>query len=182
MNKKTVKKGLVPYVFIFFIMITIYYCFNVMNQKVNVLSYNEFVEKLSDGSVARLEVTPRDRAKTYEIRGKLDKYKKNESFFVRVPLSEGVMKKIIDASEVQDFKMTTVADPESSSLLLILINVLPIVLLVGVVFYFFSRQMAGNKNSMDFGKSKARLNSDNNKVTLRCCRFKRRKRRSKRTN
>ena len=167
MNKKTVKKGLVPYVFIFFIMITIYYCFNVMNQKVNVLSYNEFVEKLSDGSVARLEVTPRDRAKTYEIRGKLDKYKKNESFFVRVPLSEGVMKKIIDASEVQDFKMTTVADPESSSLLLILINVLPIVLLVGVVFYFFSRQMAGNKNSMDFGKSKARLNSDNNKVTFK---------------
>ncbi len=167
MNKKTVKKGLVPYVFIFFIMITIYYCFNVMNQKVNVLSYNEFVEKLSDGSVARLEVTPRDRAKTYEIRGKLDKYKKNESFFVRVPLSEGVMKKIIDASEVQDFKMTTVADPESSSLLLILINIVPIVLLVGVVFYFFSRQMAGNKNSMDFGKSKARLNSDNNKVTFK---------------
>lgn len=167
MNKKTVKKGLLPYVFIFLIMIAIYYCFNVANQKVNTLTYNEFMEKVSDGSVSKLEITPRDRAKTYEIRGKLEKYKENESFFVRVPLSEGVMKKIIDASETQNFKMTTVADPESSSLLLVLINVLPIVLLVGFAFYFFSRQMAGNKNSMDFGKSKARLNSDNNKVTFK---------------
>jgi len=166
-NKKTVKKGLLPYVFIFLIMIAIYYCFNVANQKVNTLTYNEFMEKVSDGSVSKLEITPRDRAKTYEIRGKLEKYKENESFFVRVPLSEGVMKKIIDASETQNFKMTTVADPESSSLLLVLINVLPIVLLVGFAFYFFSRQMAGNKNSMDFGKSKARLNSDNNKVTFK---------------
>ncbi len=167
MNKKTVKKGLLPYVFIFLIMIAIYYCFNVMNQKVNILTYNEFIEKVTDGSVSKLEVTPRDRAKTYEIRGKLEKYKENESFFVRVPLSEGVMNKIIEASETQNFKMTTVADPESSSLLLVLVNVLPIVLLVGFAFYFFSRQMAGNKNSMDFGKSKARLNSDNNKVTFK---------------
>ncbi len=167
MNKKTVKKGLLPYVFIFLIMLGIYYCFNIMNQKVNVLTYNEFIEKVSNGSVDKLEVTPRDRAKTYEIRGKLDNYKKNESFFVRVPLSEGVMKKVIDASEVQDFEMTTVADPESSSLLLVLVNILPIVLLIGFTFYFFSRQMAGNKNSMDFGKSKARLNSDKNKVTFK---------------
>ena len=167
MNKKTVKKGLLPYVFIFLIMIGIYYCFNVMNQKVNILTYNEFIESVMDGSVEKLEITPRDRAKTYEVRGKLKKYKEKETFFARLPLSEEVIKKIIDASEVQNFKMTTVADPESSSLLLIVVNVLPIVLLIGFAFYFFSRQMAGNKSSMDFGKSKARLNSDKNKVTFK---------------
>lgn len=167
MNKKTVKKGLLPYVFIFLIMIGIYYSFNVMNRKVNILTYNEFIESVMDGSVEKLEITPRDRAKTYEVRGKLKKYKEKETFFARLPLSEEVIKKIIDASEVQNFKMTTVADPESSSLLLIVVNVLPIVLLIGFAFYFFSRQMAGNKSSMDFGKSKARLNSDKNKVTFK---------------
>lgn len=167
MNKKTVKKGLVPYVFIFLIMIGIYYSFNIMNQKINVLTYNEFVEEISNGSIDKIEVTPRDRAKTYEIRGKLDNYKKNESFFVRVPLSEGVMKKIIDASEEQNFEMKTIADPASSSVLVFVINVLPFVILIGFTFYLFSRQMAGNKSSMDFGKSKARLNSDNNKITFK---------------
>jgi len=166
-NKKTVKKGLVPYVFLFLIMIGIYYFFTIMNQKVNVLTYNEFMNKIGDGSIEKLEVTPRDRARTYEIRGKMEKYRENESFFVRVPLSDEVMKKVIEASETQNFEMTTVADPESSSLLLVLINVLPFVLLIGFAFYFFSRQMAGNKSSMDFGKSKARLNSDNNKITFK---------------
>ncbi len=167
MNKKTVKKGLLPYVFILLIMLGIYYFFNVMNQKINVLTYNEFTDELTKGKVEEVEITPRDRAKTYELRGKLEGYKESESFFVRVPLSDEVMKKIIEENEVQNFKLTTIADPESSSLLLVIVNVLPFLLLIGFAFFFFSRQMAGNRNSMDFGKSKAKLNSDKNKVTFK---------------
>ena len=46
MNKKDVKKGLVPYLFMILIMLGIFYVFNVMNQDVHNLTYNEFVEKL----------------------------------------------------------------------------------------------------------------------------------------
>ena len=77
------------------------------------------------------------------------------------------MKKIVKASDNQDFKLTVVPDPDSSSLLYILVNILPIVLLVGVAFWFFNKQMASNKGSLDFGKSRARLNSDTNKVTFK---------------
>ena len=104
---------------------------------------------------------------TYEARGKLDGYKDNETFFARLPLSDEVMKKIVEASDNQEFKLEVEPDPDSSTLLLVVVNVLPLVLLVGVAFWFLNRQLAGNKSSLDFGKSKARLSSDNNKVTFK---------------
>ena len=166
MSKKEVKKGLVPYLFMILIMLGIFYVFNVMNQDVNNLTYNEFIKELNDGTIEKMYITPRSSAKTYEVTGTLDGYKENESFFVRLPMSEEVMKKIVDASEVQKFDLEAKNDPESSSLLIILVNYLPILLIVLFAFFFLNKQMAGNKSSLDFGKSKARLNDSNNKVTF----------------
>ena len=92
-NKKVVKKGLLPYVFLFLVMLGVIYFVSVANQKVNVLTYDEFMTSLEDKQVEEITVTPRERAQVYEIAGKLDNYKENESFFVRVPLSDQVMKK-----------------------------------------------------------------------------------------
>ena len=166
-NKKNVKKGVVPYVFLLLIILGIFYFVNIANQKVNVLTYNEFMDSLETAEVTELEVTPRDRAKIYEIRGKLNGYAENETFYVRVPLSEQVMKKLVDASEVQDFEFETVADPESNSFLIILANVLPILLFGGLALWLLTKQMGGSKNSLDFGKSKAKLSSQKNKVTFK---------------
>ncbi len=166
-DRRTVKRGLLPYLFMALIILGVFYVFNVMNQDVKVLTYNEFIEKLDGGKVKELEIVTRGNAYTYEARGSLKGYDESESFFVRLPLSDSVMKKLVKASEEQDFKFTTSPDPDSSSLLLIVVNVLPIVILIGGAFWLFNRQMAGNKSSMDFGKSKARLNSDSNKVTFK---------------
>ncbi len=166
-DKKTVKKGLLPYLFVALIMIGVFYVVNVMNTNVKVLTYNEFIEKLNEGEIKELELTPRKNAATYEVRGSLKDYEENETFFARLPLSDEVMKQIVEGSEVQDFKFTATTDPDSSSLILIIMDILPFVLVIGFAFFFFSRQMAGNKSSMDFGKSKARLNTDNNKVTFK---------------
>ena len=167
MNSKTVKKGLLPYLFLALIMLCVFYVANVMNNDVKVLSYNEFMDNLKEGKVQEVEITTRGSAYTYEVRGKLDGYKDNQTFFAKLPLSDEVMKQIVTASDNQEFKITTKADPDSSSLLLIVVNVLPFVVLIGLAFFFFSRQMAGNKSSMDFGKSKAKLNSDKNQVTFK---------------
>ncbi|HIT11105.1 MAG TPA: ATP-dependent zinc metalloprotease FtsH [Candidatus Onthousia faecigallinarum] len=167
MNKKTVKKGLLPYVFLLLIIIGVFYFVSIGNQQVNVLTYDEFMNALDTSEITELEVTPRDRAKVYEITGKLKDYEPNESFFVRVPLSEQVMKRLVDASEVQDFEFEATTDPESNSFLLILVNILPIIILGGFAFWFLSKQMGGGKNSFDFGKSKAKLSSDKHKVTFK---------------
>ncbi len=166
-DKKTLKRGLLPYLFLFIIMLGAFYVLKIGNKVVNDLSYDEFVDKLDSGEITELQVVARGSGYTYEVSGTLSNYKDNESFSSTLPLSEEVMKKIVAASDEQEFKLTVKPDPDSSSLLLILVNVLPIVLLVGGAFWFFNKQLAGNRSSLDFGKSRARLNSDDNKVTFK---------------
>ena len=94
-DKKVIKKGMLPYLFLLIVMLGVIYFANSFNHTVNVLTYNEFMNNLEDKQVEEIKVTPRDRARTYEIRGKLKSYSKKESFFVRVPLSDEVMKKLV---------------------------------------------------------------------------------------
>ena len=114
-----------------------------------------------------MHLVPRGSGYTYEVDGSLKDYKENEKFEATLPLSDEVMKKIVSASDDQDFKLTVSPDPESSSLILILVNVLPLVILVGGAFWFFNKQMAGNRSSFDFGKSRAKLSNDDNQVTFK---------------
>ena len=167
MNKNTVKKGLLPYLFLVLLIFGVYYLFNVLNQKVNVLSYNELTEVLTSGKVEEMTITPKERAVVYEITGKLKDYKENEHFFIRVPLTDSVIKNVLEAGNNNDFKLVTKADPESSSFWLVVINVLPMVIIIGMGFFFLTRQVGGANKSMDFGKSRARLSNDTNKVTFK---------------
>ena len=166
-NKKVVKKGLLPYVFLLLVMLGVFYFVSVASQKVNVLTYDEFMKELFDKTVESIEVTPRERAQVYEVTGKLDDYQENETFFARIPLSDQVMKKLVEASEEDDFEFVSNGDPEASTFLLVLVNFLPIILLLVVGFWFLNKQMGGGKNSLDFGKSKAKLSSEKNKVTFK---------------
>ncbi len=167
MDKKTVKRGLLPYLFLALIMLGMFYFLNVANRNVHILSYDEFMDSLNSGKVTEVEVTARANGYTYEVRGALKSYEKGETFLAKLPLSEEVMKKIVVASDKQDFKLTAEADPDSATWLFVLYNIMPILLILILAFWFFNKQLAGNKSSMDFGKSKARLNSDTNKVTFK---------------
>ncbi|MDD6244198.1 MAG: ATP-dependent zinc metalloprotease FtsH [bacterium] len=165
-NKK-VRQGLLPYVFLLLIMLGVFYFVTIANQKVNNLTYSEFMKSLDSSEVTELEVKPRERASIYEVRGKLKNYKENETFYVRLPLSEQVMKKLVTASDKYNFEFTAVADPESNSLLIIVANYLPMLLVLAIGFWFLNKQMGGKNGSFDFGKSKAKLSSDKNKVTFK---------------
>ena len=166
-NKNNVKKGFVPYVFLLLALLAIYYCFNILNREVHMLGYNDLVVELDKKNVKEVVVTPRSRAGVYEITGKLESYDKNESFFIRVPLTDSVIEEVLKYNEDDSFKFDTVNDPESSSLLLIVVNVLPIVILVAGAFFILSRQMGGANKSMDFGRSRAKLVSDENEITFK---------------
>ena len=166
-DNKTLKKGLLPYLFLAIIILGVFYFFNVLNSNVHEFSYDEFIEKLEKGKVTELKLVARNSGGIYEVTGTLSGYGENESFEATLPLSEEVMKKLVIASDNQEFKLTVEPDPDSSSLLIIIVNVLPILIFLGAAFWFFNKQMAGNKNSLDFGKSRARLSSDDNQVTFK---------------
>jgi len=58
-------------------------------------------------------------------------------------------------------------NPQSGWILTALSTVFPILLIVGLWIFFLRQMQAGGRNAMSFGKSRARLNSDNdNKVTF----------------
>lgn len=166
-DKKIIKKGLLPYLIIALIMLGVFYYFNVTNTKEHSFTYDEFMEKLDNEKIKEIEVTTKGNGYVYQVVGELKNYKDDEYFEVLLPLSDQVMKKIVDASDIQDFKLTVHPDPESSEWIAILVNFLPIAILIVFAFWFFNKQMSGNRNSLDFGKSRAKLVSESNKVTFK---------------
>ncbi len=167
MKQKTVKRNIVPYIFLFLMIIGVYYFFDIMNQKINYITLDEFIKQAEKGQITEIVITPKSRASVYEITGQMKKYEEGESFFLRVPLAEEIMTQIMDVNSKHNFKISTAKDPGSSALLLFFAQLLPILILGGGAFYLITRQMGTANKSMDFGRSRAKLNEDTRKVTFK---------------
>ena len=163
MKKKSLGRNLLSYLVIILFFVGVYFLYVTLNVRVNTLRYDEFIDALNSNKITELEITPRDSAKVYEIEGKLNGYAENEIFSLKVPLSESVISNILDRD---DFKVVVNKDPGAVSFWSVVINVLPLVLLVGFAFFFLSKQLGGANKSFDFGKSRAKLHSDKDKVTF----------------
>ncbi len=167
MNKKVVKRGLFPYVFLIIFLLCMYALVGTMNTKVNELTYGEFMEAVENKEVEEINVVPNSQSTVYTIRGKLKDYADNETFSFNMPLTNETMVKLLQAEDQAGFKLTTSTDPSSSPFLIFLINILPMLIIVGAAFYFITKQMGGGNKSMDFGRSKARLSGGETKVTFK---------------
>ena len=166
MNKKEIKKGLIPYLALIVIMLGVIYLFNILNVTEHELSYDKFVSALNNNEVEEVTILPSIDGGVYTITGKLKDYKERETFRVTAPLSEEIVKQITVANEKYDFKIKTKSDPNGSLWLVVLVNFLPIILVGGFMFYILTRQIGGNNKSFDFGKSRAKLDDSQKKVTF----------------
>ena len=176
MDKRVVKRSLFSYIFLFAIILGVFYFINILNTKVNNLTYSEFLKELDNNKVTELTITPNSSQGVYSIKGKLDGYNENESFVATATYSEETLRQIYDiqeenkkeieatGKEYKGVEVKVAKDPGSSWFVLFLVNVLPIILLLGVGYFFIAKQMGGANKSMDFGRSRARLTSDKDKV------------------
>ena len=167
MNSKNVRKNTVPYLILLLLVFALFFFYSSYGAKVNELSYQELYTALNDGTVKKIELTPKGNAEVYEITGTLDSYATNESFYIKVPKTDSIVDMILDSNTNHDFELVTNEDPDSSIWLVVLINVVPIIALVGLAFWFMTRQVGANNKSLDFGRSQARLSSDTNKKTFK---------------
>ena len=167
MNKKNVKRSLLSYVLLILFIVGIFYLVNIMNQKVNYLSYDEFINMLDEEQITEMNVTPKTRTTVYEVTGKAKNYSEDETFFLRIPMSDDVIDRIMQLSEDKEMKVKVSTDPEASTILLFLVNTLPMILLLGFAFFFITKQMGSANKSMDFGRSRARLNEDRKKTSFK---------------
>jgi len=167
MKKNTTKKELVPYVLLLLAALFILFSTDLFGGKIHKFSYSEFETNLKGNKITELSIVPRADGMVYEVTGKLDGYKDNESFVATLPLTEATMERILEAKDAKDFKLNASSDPAASFLVQFLFNVFPIILLVAFAFFFFTKQMGSSNKSLDFGKSRAKLSEDNGHTTFK---------------
>ena len=155
MKKKT--NNMMPYIFLLAFIILCMVFANLNGKEIHELNASDFINSLNNNEVKELKIITKVRSENYEITGKLNEYKENESFILYLPVSEEYIKKIISAGEDQNIKIEIEKDPETSSIVLVLLEYVPIVLLGGAMIFLFTRQLGSNGKSMDFGRSKAVL-------------------------
>ena len=82
---KNIKKAIVPYAILLVVGIAIILLLNLFDQKINKLTYDQFESNLMEKKIESIEVVPKDRARIYQLSGKIKGYEKNEYFVVEVP-------------------------------------------------------------------------------------------------
>ncbi len=167
MSKKNVKRGLLPYVLLILVILGVWYFVALGGTKVNDLTYDKLLAEIREGNVTEVVITPHSSEGVYKITGKLKGYKDKETFSVKAPLTDSIISQMISIDGTLNYELDTDDDPGSSPILYIIVNVLPLILIVGIGYWFLSRQMGAAGKSMEFGKSKAKLSTDKNKTTFK---------------
>ena len=159
-------KNFLPYLVLIGVVLVVIFALNMQGTKVNELSTGELITELKEDNVTKITVTPKSDESIYYIEGKLEGYSSTEIFSAKAIGSEvDNILALIDANDVEEYD--TNSDPGGSVFLYILVNVLPLVLLVVAMYFLFMKLASTNKNSMDFGRSKARLSNENDKKSFK---------------
>ena len=164
MSKNT-KRIISPYVSLLLIIAVIYLVSISIGGTTNKLSYSQFQQKLIKNKVETVELSPSREGSVYRITGKLKGYKKNESYLVKAPLSDDTLNTINKYQTKNKFSVSINQDPSSSYLVKIL-DLVPYIAFGILILFFLNKQLGAANKSMDFGKSRAKLQSDKNKVTF----------------
>jgi len=132
-----------------FVLLAIFSLFGNSQQEANEITYSEFMSRLESGDVAEIVV------KGEHIDGKLND---NSSFTTNGPTEGERFQKLLRRHEVK----TTYKQPDDSGMWQsLLLSWLPILLFTGLWFLLFRQLQSGGGKAMSFGKSRAKLLSEN---------------------
>jgi cell division protease FtsH len=159
-----------PWLIVLFVLALFLMFSQTPNGRVNV-NYNEFKTLLDQGSVSQVVVRENNasvvlKAPT-EVKlatnpGQPPRTTNTSSFSVRLPSSLAVPdSSLITELETQNVDYRFEAP---SQWLGILLNFLPILLLIGLMYFFFMRAQGGQNGVMQFGQSKAKKYGKENRV------------------
>jgi cell division protease FtsH len=162
-NSNNVFKNIFPYLVLCCIITAVLIFLNYGGNVVHTMSTGDLLNNLDEENVTELTITPKSSESVYYVTGKLTDYDKNESFEAKVIEAEiEEITKYATTHKLDVYKNES--DPGSSQILYIIVNVLPLVILVILSYILFSKMANGNKSSMDFGRSRAKLSEDGGNV------------------
>ncbi|CAM3256422.1 ATP-dependent zinc metalloprotease FtsH [Filibacter tadaridae] len=148
------------YGLVFLAIMGIFSSLNKTNPKTKPITYSEFIVALNDGKVENVTFQPDQLV--YEVTGKMKGYKDGEQFITNAPQD--------DKELLNDVRKMTKVDflkaPETSAWVAFFTGLLPFIIIF-ILFFFLLNQAQGGGGGggrmMNFGKSKAKLHTDDRK-------------------
>ncbi len=166
MKKNNTIKNLFPYLVLFVVIFFVLTVLNLGGAVNHELTTGELLSELEHSNVTEIVITPSSNDSVYYIEGKLSNYKEKETFSSKVV--EKDLTEITNYAKEHDLKVyETKKDPGSISLIYIIINFLPLVIIIIASYFLFTKMAGSNKNSMDFGRSRAKLSEDGGNIKFK---------------
>ncbi len=145
------------YLLIFLVLIGIVSWFNNSNETTENISYNDFVTHLEKGEVKEFSIQP-ERG-VYEIIGQLASDKDGKKFTTYVLNSPVMLDRIDEAAS----KVDVLPAKETSSWVSFFTTIIPFIIIFILFFFLLNQAQGGGSRVMNFGKSKAKLYSEEKK-------------------
>ena len=159
-DKKSLKNGngtiknIALWVVIALIMVMLFHLFNQPASEATTFAYSEFIEMVDKGEIKEVVIQGN------EIKGSLTDGTQFETY---VPDDARIVERLTEKNVLISAKPSD----DSPWYMSVLISWIPMLLLVGVWIFFMRQMQAGGTKAMSFGRSKAKLISqDNIKITF----------------
>lgn len=147
------------YLLIFLVVIGVVSFFQGNNTKTEPLTYSKFISELEAGDVEEITIQP--LRGVYEVKGKLNDYKEDELFVTHV-LSDKALDRV-DAAAQGKTTVKFVPAEETSGWVTFFTSIIPFVIIFILFFFLLNQAQGGGSRVMNFGKSKAKLYSEEKK-------------------
>ncbi len=136
---------------------------NNTNPKTKEISLDQFIVAFEGGKVTELTIQPDQMV--YEVKGKMKGYKEGETFVTNIFQNDEALIKDIRAYVVENpVNAKLLKAPETSAWVSFFTGLVPFIIIF-ILFFFLLNQAQGGGGGrvMNFGKSKAKLHSDDRK-------------------
>ncbi|RLQ91673.1 ATP-dependent zinc metalloprotease FtsH [Falsibacillus albus] len=149
------------YLLVFLVIIGVVSYFNNNNEPTKNISYDEFVSALDKGDVTSVSLQP-ERG-VYAVKGQLKGYDKDQHFLTYVMDSQALLDRIDKVSTTTDSEVKVLPAKETSGWVSFFTTIIPFVIIFILFFFLLNQAQGGGSRVMNFGKSKAKLYSEEKK-------------------
>ncbi|OCA88448.1 ATP-dependent metallopeptidase FtsH/Yme1/Tma family protein [Pradoshia sp. D12] len=147
------------YLLIFVAIIGVVSVFNQNSEPTKHISNNEFIESLEKGEVKSADLQV-ERG-VYSVKGQLKDAKENEYYLTYILAEQA--EEVTDLIDEQGVKSTVAPAKETSVWVTFLTSIIPFVIILLLFFFLMNSAQGGGNKVMSFGKSKAKLYSEEKK-------------------
>ncbi|MBM7622309.1 cell division protease FtsH [Bacillus tianshenii] len=149
------------YLLIFLVVIGVVSFFNSPNSKEDPITYNTFIQNLEENKVEEFTIQP--TRSVYEVRGKIKGAEEGKTFVTAVPNSPSALERVETIAEANKIVMKVEKAEETSGWVTFFTSIIPFVIIFILFFFLLNQAQGGGSRVMNFGKSKAKLYSEEKK-------------------